>query len=142
MKALLVGQLNPGAPWPLRTSPLPVPAGFPSPAQDYSATEIDLNEVLIADRNSTYILRVSGSSMIDAGIADGDEIIVDRSRRPVEGSVVVAAIDGEFTVKRFHIDRSGAGWLLPDNPAYPPIPIPAESDFIIFGVVTRCLHRV
>lgn len=55
---------------------------------------------------------------------------------------MVAAIDGEFTVKRFHIDRHGAGWLLPENPAYPPIPIPAESEFMIFGVVTRCLHRV
>ena len=142
MKAIIVGQLQPGVPWPLPTSPIRVPAGFPSPAQDYSATHIDLNEVLIADRNSTYILRVSGSSMIDAGIADGDEIIVDRSRRPVEGSVVVAAIDGEFTVKLFHIDRHGAGWLLPENPAYPPIPIPAESEFMIFGVVTRCLHRV
>ena len=142
MKAVLVGQLHPGAPWPLRTSPTRIPAGFPSPAQDYSATHIDLNEVLIADRNSTYILRVTGSSMIDAGIADGDEIIVDRARRPTEGSVVVAAIDCEFTVKRFHIDRSGAGWLLPENSDYPPIPIPAESDFMIFGVVTRCLHKV
>lgn len=142
MKAVIVGQLQPGAPWPLPTSLTRIPAGFPSPAQDYSATHIDLNEVLITDRNCTYILRVSGSSMIDAGIADGDEIIVDRSRQPVEGSVVVAAIDGEFTVKRFHIDRYGAGWLLPENPAYPPIPIPAESEFMIFGVVTRCLHRV
>ena len=91
---------------------------------------------------ATYIFRVTGSSMIDAGIADGDEIIVDRSLEPQEGSVVVAAIDGEFTIKRFRIDRNGQGWLMPENNAYPPIPIPKESEFTIFGVVTRCLHRV
>lgn len=142
MKVTLLARLYASSPLLVPSPDVAVPAGFPSPAQDYRATSIDLNDILIRDRAATYILRVTGSSMVDAGIADGDEIIVDRSLEPVEGSIVVAAIDGEFTIKRFHTDRAGRGWLLPENPAYPPIPIPEESDFLIFGVVTRCLHHV
>lgn len=142
MHAHLIAKLDATVPMILKAPEVHLPAGFPSPAQDYSAVDIDLNEILFRDRAATYIFRVTGSSMIDAGIADGDEIIVDRSITPKEGSVVVAAIDGEFTIKRFSIDRTGQGWLLPENNAYPPIPIPKESDFTIFGVVTRCLHRV
>lgn len=142
MKATIITKLHPTSPLLVPSPAIAIPAGFPSPAQDYRATTIDLNDILIKDRAATYLLRVSGSSMIDAGIADGDEILVDRSLTPSEGSIVVAAIDGEFTIKRFHIDRSGQGWLMPENSAYSPIPIPPESDFLIFGVVTRCLHRV
>lgn len=142
MKAIIITRLHPTNPLWVHTPDASVPAGFPSPAQDYQTTTIDLNEVLIKDRAATYLLRVSGSSMLDAGIADGDEILVDRSLAPSEGSIVVAALDGEFTIKRFHIDRMGQGWLMPENPAYPPIRIPPESEFMIFGVVTRCLHRV
>lgn len=142
MKAIIITRLHPTSPLLVHTPDTSVPAGFPSPAQDYQATAIDLNDILIKDRAATYLLRVSGSSMIDAGIADGDEILVDRSLTPSEGSIVVAAIDGEFTIKRFHIDHMGQGWLMPENSTYPPIPIPPESDFMIFGVVTRCLHRV
>lgn len=142
MKATMISRVQASSSLLLPQPASPVPAGFPSPAQDYPASSIDLNEVLIKDRAATYLLRVSGSSMIDAGIADGDEILVDRSITPTEGSIVVAALDGEFTIKRFHIDAQGQGWLLPENPAYSPIPIPPESDFLIFGVVTRCLHRV
>lgn len=124
------------------SSEVGVPAGFPSPAQDYSATSLDLNEVLIHDRAATFILRVYGDSMINAGICDGDEIIVDRSLIAHDGSIIVASLDGEFTVKRLSIDSQGAGWLVPENHRYPPIPIFEHSDFEIFGVVTRCLHRV
>lgn len=119
-----------------------VAAGFPSPSQDYESVNIDLNDILITDRNATFLMRVTGNSMRDAGISDGDEVIVDRSRVPVSGNIVVAAINGEFTIKRFFIDQDGAGWLHPENSDYPEIPIPEESDFLIFGVVTRCLHRV
>lgn len=142
MHAHLIAKLNSTASLVLKAPESRLPAGFPSPAQDYSAVDIDLNDILFHDRAATYIFRVTGSSMIDAGIADGDEIIVDRSITPQEGSVVVAAIDGEFTIKRFRIDRTGQGWLLPENADYPPIPIPKEAEFTIFGVVTRCLHRV
>lgn len=142
MQVHMIAKLNSTTSLVLKAPESRLPAGFPSPAQDYSAVDIDLNDILFHDRAATYIFRVTGSSMIDAGIADGDEIIVDRSITPQEGSVVVAAIDGEFTIKRFRIDRTGQGWLLPENTDYPPIPIPKESEFMIFGVVTRCLHRV
>lgn len=118
-----------------------IAAGFPSPAQDYDHESLDLNTHLIRDRVSTYILRVGGDSMVDAGIADGDEIIVDRGLTPGNGDVVVAVINGEFTVKRF-LDAGGHGVLRPENPAYPDIPIGPDSDFMIWGVVTRCLHKL
>ena len=79
--------------------------------------------------------------MEGAGIYDQDEIIVDRSIKPRTGKVVVASLDGEFTVKRLGVDRAGKGWLLPENPKFPPIPISSDSDFSIFGVVTYCLQR-
>lgn len=118
-----------------------VSAGYPSPAQDYDAESLDLNEHLIRDRVSTFILRVAGNSMIDAGISDGDEVIVDRGLTPQHHDVVIAVIDGEFTVKRF-IDAGTHGYLHPENPDYPDIPLGPESDFQIWGVVTRCLHRL
>lgn len=142
MKVVLIARLRHSQPTIYPTSDVGVPAGFPSPAQDYSSTYLDLNEILIHDRTATYILRVYGDSMIDAGISDGDEIIVDRSLEPREGSIVVAALDGEFTVKRFHTDSSGTGWLLPENRNFSPLRITEGADFSVFGVVTRCLHRV
>lgn len=79
--------------------------------------------------------------MEGAGIYDQDEIIVDRSIKPETGKVVVASLDGEVTVKRLGVDRDGTGWLLSENPKYPAIPVSAESDFSILGVVTFCLHH-
>lgn len=114
---------------------------FPSPAQDYRQTRIDLNAVLVRDPANTFVLRVYGDSMEGAGIYDQDEIIVDRSIKPQTGNVVVASLDGEFTVKRLGVDRQGKGWLVPENPKYPALSISLESDFSIFGVVTYCLHR-
>ncbi|MEV7801207.1 translesion error-prone DNA polymerase V autoproteolytic subunit [Microbacterium foliorum] len=126
----------------LPTADVAVAAGFPSPAQDYTQVQIDLNEVLIKDATNTYILTVTGDSMEGAGIYDGDDIIVDHSLVARDGSVVVASIDGEFTVKRLRIGRGNQGWLVAENPKYAPIPIPAESEFLVFGVVTRCLHKL
>ena len=142
MEAKLLNKLAAGSPAILWNPQTPIPAGFPSPAQEYQSTSIDLNQVLIKDKAATYLFRVSGSSMVDAGIADGDEIIVDRSLSPKSGDVVVATLDGEFTVKRFHIDRAGKGWLLPENSDFSPLPISELADFSIFGVVTTCLHHV
>lgn len=118
-----------------------VPAGFPSPAQDYFFGRIDLNEHLIRDPTSTFIVRVSGDSMEGAGISSGDEVIVDRSLEPKHGSVVIAVLDGELTVKRLLITRRGVV-LSSENPAYPDIHVPALSDLVIWGIVTRCLHHV
>lgn len=120
---------------------LEVLCGFPSPSQDYQTSEIDLNEHLMPNRVSTFLVRVRGHSMTRAGIFDGDEIIVDRSIRPMDGHVVVAVVDGELTVKRLR--HRGEGVVLsPENPDYPPIEIPELSELRIWGVVTRSLHRV
>lgn len=118
-----------------------VPAGYPSPAQDYFSGTIDLNEHLISDPSSTFLLRVTGESMVGAGIFDGDEILVDRSLEPRDGRVVVAVVDGQLTVKRLRLDGDRPR-LVPENPAFPTIEIDASVDLAIWGVVTRCLHRV
>ena len=88
-------------------SPVAVAAGYPSPSQDYFDGRIDLNEHLIKDVTSTYVVRVSGDSMTGAGISDGDELIVNRALEPVDGSVVVAVLDGELTIKRLRITATG-----------------------------------
>ena len=117
-------------------SPVPVAAGCPSPAQDYFDGRIDLNEHLIKDITSTYVVRVSGESMEGAGISDGDELIVNRALEPVDGSVVVAVLDGELTIKRLRITATGVV-LQAENPAYPDIRVPALSDLVSWGVAAR-----
>lgn len=115
---------------------------FPFPAQGYRQTQIDLNKILVKDPANTFFFRMYGDSMEGAGMYDRDEIIVDRSLTPETGKVVAASLDGEFMVKRLGVDRYGQGWLLPENPKYPAIPVPPESEFSILGVVTFCLHRL
>lgn len=115
-----------------------VPAGFPSPAEDHYDGPLDLDEHLIRNPAATYILRVSGWSMRDAGISDGDEIIVDRSLQAGDGSIVVAVVDAEFTVK---ILRTRPPRLEPANPEYPVIPIP-EDGIEVWGAVTTVIHHV
>ena len=122
-------------------SPVAVAAGFPSPAQDYFDGRIDLNAHLIKDITSTYVVRVTGSSMEGAGISDGDELIVNRALEPKDGSVVVAVLDGELTVKRLRITPTGV-ILQAENPKYPDIRVAALSELTIWGVATRCLHHV
>jgi DNA polymerase V len=122
-------------------SPVPVAAGYPSPAQDYFDGRIDLNTHLITDITSTYVVRVSGESMEGAGISDGDELIVNRALEPHDGCVVVAVLDGELTIKRLRITPDGVV-LQAENPKYPDIRVPDLSDLVIWGVATRCLHHV
>lgn len=122
-------------------SPVAVAAGFPSPAQDYFDGRIDLNAHLIKDITSTYVVRVTGSSMEGAGISDGDELIVNRALEPKDGSVVVAVLDGELTVKRLRITPAGV-ILQAENPKYPDIRVAALSELTIWGVATRRLHHV
>ena len=116
--------------------------GFPSPSQDYQTSEIDLNEHLMPNRVSTFLIRARGHSMTQAGIFDGDELVVDRSIRAEDGHVVIAVLDGEMTVKRLHIRSGGSVALQAEHPDYPTIEIPELSDFRVWGVVTRSLHRV
>src|SRR5699024_5807871 len=118
-----------------------VPAGFPSPSQDYSDTRIDLQNLLIRDELSTFIVRVSGDSMDGAGIFDGDELIVDRGIEPRDGHVVVAIVDGEMTVKRLRVTPTGVV-LQADNAEYPDVQVAELSDLMIWGVATRCLHHL
>lgn len=129
---------------PILTIPLAlsaVPAGWPSAAQDYFSGDIDLNEHLIDDPVATFVVRVTGHSMQDAGISDGDELIVDRSIEARHGDVVIAMVDGELTVKRLHVTDSGV-ILKAENPAYEDVTVAELSELVIWGVVTRCLHRV
>ncbi|MGP9651499.1 LexA family protein [Glutamicibacter sp. AOP38-B1-38] len=118
-----------------------VPAGFPSPAQEYSDAKIDQSEILIRYQISTFIVRVSGDSMQGAGISDGDELIVDRSMQPKDGYAVIAVTDREMTVKRLITTPRGVV-LKAENPNYPDLPVAELSDFRIWGVATTCLHHL
>ena len=118
-------------------------AGFPSPATDYEEEAIDLNKALIHNREATFFARVKGDSMMDAGYLPGDLLVVDRSLEPQSGDVVVAYVDGGFTVKELDLSerKQGIVRLLPHNKAYEPITITAEQTSIIWGVVTYCIHK-
>ncbi|MCW0507557.1 translesion error-prone DNA polymerase V autoproteolytic subunit [Aeromonas piscicola] len=118
----------------------PAACGFPSPAQDYVEQTIDLNQLCIAHPAATYFVRAAGDSMVDHGIRDGDLLVVDRSRKARHGSVVVAAVDGEFTVKELQLEPSVA--LLPGNRAYRPIHFSEGQELEIFGVVSFIVHQV
>ncbi len=117
-----------------------VVAGFPSPAEDYMEARLDLNEKLIRNKEATFLLSVQGDSMKDAGIMDGDILVVDRSIEPQGGKIVIAALDGELTVKRLSIKSTGT-WLVPENDNYPPIPVREASDIVIWGVVTATISQ-
>lgn len=118
-----------------------VMAGFPSPAEDEVECELDLNELLIKQPTATFFLRVSGSSMINAGIHDNDILVVDRSLEPVHGKIVIAAVNGELTVKRLY-RKGGKIQLVAENEAYAPIQITEESELHIWGVVTSVIHKL
>jgi DNA polymerase V len=118
-----------------------IPAGFPNPADDYIEDRIDLNKHLILHREATFVLRVSGWSMINAGIHDGDEIIVDRALTPRHGNVIVAVVNNDLTIKRLHYTEQGIR-LVPENPDFPDIIIKPDEELQIWGVVTRVLHKV
>jgi DNA polymerase V len=118
---------------------VPVSAGFPSPAGDYLERSLDLNERLVPRPAATFFIRVRGDSMTGVGILDGDLLIVDRSCRPKSGDVVVAIVNGHFTVKLFVKTNEGA-WLKAANPAYQPIALTADTDAEIWGVVTYAVH--
>ena len=116
-----------------------VRAGFPSPAQGYMEEPLDLNRLCIRHEAATFLLRVEGDSMIEVGIYAGDILVVDRSLEAVHGDIVVAAVDGEFTVKELALKPSPR--LLPRNPRYAPI-VPEEGGWELFGVVTFALHTL
>ncbi|MCF2443241.1 translesion error-prone DNA polymerase V autoproteolytic subunit [Dyadobacter sp. CY345] len=112
-----------------------ISAGFPSPAADFIDVDIDLKRELIKNQPATFLGRVKGNSMIDAGIDDGDILIVDKSLPYKDNCIAVCFIDQEFTVKRILLEKDVL-WLLPANEKYPPIKVTSESEFIIWGIVT------
>jgi len=117
-----------------------VMAGFPSPADDEKEGELDLNELLIKHPAATFFVRVSGSSMIRAGIHHNDILIVDRSLEAVHGKIIIASLQGELTVKRLCLE--GKKQLIAENDLYAPIEITDEMDFHIWGVVTSVIHQL
>lgn len=141
MRATVLGRRPLGNALRIRVSPVSVPAGFPSPAQDYYDSDLSLDEHLIEDREATYVVRVSGHSMTGAGIFDGDELVVDRSKTPRDGDVVVAVLDGELTVKRLRVTASGVV-LQAENPEHPDVVVAELSELVVWGCVTWSLHRV
>ena len=120
-----------------------IKAGFPSPAQDYLTASIDLNKELIRRKETTFLARVSGNSLMDAGISDGDIIVIDKSLEVKNGNFVVAFIDGEFTLKEFRLDEANhCAWLIPHNKDFEPIKVTEENDFMIWGVLTYTIKQL
>ena len=117
-----------------------VSAGFPSPAEDHMHSKIDLNNLLIENPSATYYVRVNGDSMLGAGILSGDLLIVDRSIEVTNNCIVVAHLDGEFTVKRMRKIKNKI-FLQAENNNYKPIEITKEMDFELFGVVAHAIHH-
>jgi DNA polymerase V len=117
-----------------------VPAGFPSPADDYLEGELDLNELLIQHPAATFFVRLAGDSMVNAGLFDGDILVVDRAVTASHGHIVVAVINGDMTVKRLH-SQSGCVELRPENPAYKPIVFGEGCELVIWGVVIGSVRQ-
>lgn len=118
-----------------------ISAGFPSPAEDFMDTSIDLNKILIKNKEATFFGRVKGNSMMDSGIHDGDLLIIDKSLKPENNKIAVCFIDGEFTVKRIKIEKDII-WLMPENKDYKPIKVTKDNEFIVWGIVTTVIKSV
>jgi len=117
-----------------------VQAGFPSPAEDYMENQLNLNDLVIQHPAATFFVRVEGESMADANIHSGDILVVDRSLEAANGKIIVAVVNGEFTVKRFALKSDGV-YLVPENLRYPSLKIESDSDFHVWGVVTYVIHK-
>jgi len=117
-----------------------VVAGFPSPAEQYQEPPLDLNELLVKRPAATYFVKVEGDSMVGVGIQEGDLLVVDRSLNPASGDVIIACVDGDFTVKTYRKDERGVR-LEPANPAYPVITLGDGHELDYFGKVTAFIHR-
>ncbi|MGQ9845813.1 MAG: LexA family protein [Caldisericia bacterium] len=118
-----------------------VSAGFPSPADDFIEKTLDLNDLMIKHPQATFFVRVSGNSMVNAGIRDGDILVVDKSLEPKEGKIVIANVEGEFVLKRIR-KKNGKLYLFPENSDYNPIEIKEDMDCEIWGVVTYVIHPI
>ncbi|RKE99003.1 LexA family protein [Ichthyenterobacterium magnum] len=118
-----------------------ISAGFPSPADDFKEFKISLDRTLVKNKEATFYAKVSGQSMIGAGLDDGDLLVVDKSLNPENNKIAVCFIDGEFTVKRLKVTTEGI-YLQPENPAYDPILVTDENNFHVWGIVTHVIKRL
>lgn len=118
-------------------------AGFPSPAQNYMNGTIDLNRVLVRHRETTFFARVEGDTMKDAGIGNGDIVVIDKSLDAKDGDIVVAHLDGEFVLRRLQIDKKHkCAWLMPADSKSKPSKITDGNDLVIWGVVTYTIKKI
>ncbi len=127
-------------------NPLPyiaggIKAGFPSPAADFDESKISLDQVLVKNREATFYAKANGSSMIGAGIDDGDVLVIDRSIEPQNNKIAVCFIDGEFTIKRIVVEKEGV-YLMPENPNFLPIKVTEENELVIWGIVTYVIKAL
>ena len=118
-----------------------ISAGFPSPAGDFKQERISLDKELIKNKEATFFARVSGESMINAGLEDGDLIVIDRSLEPTNNKIAVCFIDGEFTVKRLQVKKNKI-WLKPENTNYKAIEVKEDNELIIWGIVTSVIKKL
>ena len=118
-----------------------ISAGFPSPAGDFKQERISLDKELIKNKEATFFARVSGESMINAGLEDGDLIVIDRSLEPTNNKIAVCFIDGEFTVKRLQVKKNKI-WLNPENTNYKAIEVKEDNELIIWGIVTNVIKKL
>ncbi len=118
-----------------------ISAGFPSPAGDFKQDRISLDKELIKNKEATFFARVSGQSMVGAGLDNNDLLVIDRSLEPTNNKIAVCLIDGEFTVKRLKVENDRI-WLKPENLDYKPIEITEQNQFIIWGIVTNVIKKV
>jgi len=140
--ALPIFELGPlPTPTPLPLFAFKVPAGFPSPADDHLEARIDLNQQYIKHPAATFFVKVQGHSMIGAGIHNGDMLVVDRSLEAQSGSIVIAVVNGELTVKRLLLNDDKV-WLWPENPEYQPVQIKEGMELHIWGVVAHVIHSL
>ena len=118
-----------------------ISAGFPSPADDFKEIRISLDKELVKNPEATFYARVSGESMIEAGLDDGDLLVIDRSQDPKNGKIAICLVDGEFTVKRIKKEKNKF-YLIPENKKYKPIELNEDNELIIWGLVTHVIKKV
>lgn len=117
-----------------------VAAGFPSPADDFIEMEINLQDYIVKNKEATFCVKVEGTSMTKAGINSGDIMIVDRALHPKHNDIVLAVIDGEFTVKRIAVNENSL-YLIPENDNFSPIKITTAMNFQVWGIITHIIHK-
>lgn len=144
MKTIEIYSIDPSTKQELPFTEGGVKAGFPSPAQDYEDLTIDLNRDLVPHPESTFVAKVLGESMRDAGFNDGDLMVIDRNKEPYHGCKAICCLNGEFTVKELdlHDQKNGVIYLKPYNPEFKPIKVTPDMDLIIWGVVIYVIHKM